>query len=382
MVDNKINISFSPSDSGYVSQSQPRPPPSRFQIRPGSTGGLPGGSSQVVNVPGSAADLGYVDSATQSPGGKRYTPWRTRLPPATPAPRTTPRPRPPPPPPRPTFSEEEIEIPRPRPRPPPPPPEKPRPTISSRRSCSTTTAYYVVIGNEIILPVTGSENDVKIYHGVEQSKCAQYCSSGSGPSGENLQCSSINYFPLTQKCEIYNILAEPHGPGSLVENDDVIYAEKFCLPSHRGNCQEDEIFILHVQKKLSSSIIKTASSNSITSCLQACLNVPGCQTASFDSNRRRCFLHTTNIGDNPDAAEETDPGWVLIENGCTSKRKTQRIFGAPRAEVDVDVSEDPAYQWSEWSSCRFKIAGKQTVRVRTRQCKERCADGGLQIERC
>lgn len=40
----------------------------------------------------------------------------------------------------------------------------------------------------------------------------------------------MNYFPLSQKCELHSVLAAPHGPGNLVENDDVIYGEKFCLP--------------------------------------------------------------------------------------------------------------------------------------------------------
>lgn len=41
----------------------------------------------------------------------------------------------------------------------------------------------------------------------------------------------MNFFPKMQRCEIYNILAEPHGPGNLIVNEDVVYAEKFCLPS-------------------------------------------------------------------------------------------------------------------------------------------------------
>uniref|UniRef100_A0AC34QDM0 Apple domain-containing protein n=1 Tax=Panagrolaimus sp. JU765 TaxID=591449 RepID=A0AC34QDM0_9BILA len=392
-----VYLPNNPSDLGYENpEPPPIPKPSRFDVRPGSTGGLPGGNGQSVHLPNSASELGYVDATTESPSGGYYsrksTPWRTELPPATRAPwssRPAPPPRrppPPPPPPQPTpdiFRPEPVpDIPKPAPQP-----------QTSKKGCSTSTAYYVVIGNEIVLPVTGSENDVRIFHGVEQSKCAQFCSSGKGPSGETIHCSSINYFPLLQKCEIYNILAEPHGPGSLVENDDVIYAEKFCLPSHRGNCQEDEIFILHVQKKITSQVLQVATSNSITSCLQACLNANGCQSASFDSNRRRCSLHSTNIGENPKAAQETDPGWVLIENGCTSRRKSQRIFGASRNFVDVDSTPrqkssendqkiDPELEWTEWSSCRFKVAGKKAVRVRTRQCKERCADGGLQIEQC
>lgn len=52
-----------------------------------------------------------------------------------------------------------------------------------------------------------------------------------GPKNERFKCSSMNFFPRMQRCEIYNILAEPHGPGNLIVNDDVVYAEKFCLPS-------------------------------------------------------------------------------------------------------------------------------------------------------
>uniref|UniRef100_A0AC34GSY9 Apple domain-containing protein n=1 Tax=Panagrolaimus sp. ES5 TaxID=591445 RepID=A0AC34GSY9_9BILA len=364
-----VHLPNNPSELGYESPRKPRPRPSQFELRPGSTGGLPGGNRRIVHPPNSPSELGYPER----PSGRKQ--WSTRLPPATPAPPTRHT--------TPTFSEPEatpspfIET-----RPPPSPPSPSQPK-SSRRTCQTSTGYYVVIGNEIILPVSGSENDVQVFHGVEQAKCAQFCSSNKGPGGENLQCSSINYFPLQQKCEIYNILAEPHGPGSLVENDDVIYAEKFCLPSHRGNCQEDEIFILHVQKKVETKPLKVSSSNSITSCLQACLNANGCQSASFDSNHRRCSLHAASIGDNPDAAVETDPGWVLIENGCTTRRRKEKTFGVAKKSFNIDVEhEDPAFQWTEWSACRFKIAGRQTVRVRTKKCKEKCADKGLQIERC
>ena len=194
----------------------PKPRPSQFEVRPGSTGGLPSGNRKVVHIPNTPAELGYPESPRPAPTNRK--PWSTRLPPATRAP-----PSPPAPPPESTpspFFETRS----------PPPPPSVRPTATSRRTCQTSTAYYVVIGNEIILPVSGSENDVQVFHGVEQSKCAQFCSSNKGPGGESLHCSSINYFPLQQKCEVYTILAEPHGPGSLVENDDVIYAEKFCLP--------------------------------------------------------------------------------------------------------------------------------------------------------
>uniref|UniRef100_A0AC35G9Y3 Apple domain-containing protein n=1 Tax=Panagrolaimus sp. PS1159 TaxID=55785 RepID=A0AC35G9Y3_9BILA len=397
-----VHLPNNPSELGYENPQRPKPRPSQFELRPGSTGGLPGGNRRTGHPPNSPSELGYPENSR--PSGRK--PWSTRLPPATPAPptrHTTPKFFDPDPTPSPF-----IET-RPPPQPPsspPPPPPSPSQPKSSRRSCQTSTGYYVVIGNEIILPVSGSENDVQVFHGVEQAKCAQFCSSNKGPGGETLQCSSINYFPLQQKCEIYNILAEPHGPGSLVENDDVIYAEKFCLPSHRGNCQEDEIFILHVQKKVETKPLKVSSSNSITSCLQACLNANGCQSASFDSNHRRCSLHAASIGDNPDVAVETDPGWVLIENGCTTRRRKEKTFGVAKKSFNVDIEiakksfnvdieserereheretehEDPAFQWTEWSSCRFKIAGRQTVRVRTRKCKEKCADKGLQIERC
>uniref|UniRef100_A0A7E4VS17 Apple domain-containing protein n=1 Tax=Panagrellus redivivus TaxID=6233 RepID=A0A7E4VS17_PANRE len=392
-----VHLPNNPSELGYETseQTQPSGPRTPFEVRPGSTGGLPGGSDRVFPVPNNARELGYADRVTPPyPIRGNTEAWSTRLPPATAAPqlRTTTWPQPhrtkAPPPRIETEPEPDFFFTD------PPTTAAPRTTVrtttapprSSERKCMTSTGYYVVIGNEIILPVSGSESNAQVYVGVEQAKCAEYCSSGKGPGGEILECASINYFPIAQKCEIYNILAEPHGPGNLVENDDAIYAEKFCLPVHRSNCQEDEIFILHVQKRVTSKAIKTTSSNSITSCLQACLNHNGCQAASFDSNKRRCHMHATNIGDDPSAAEDTDGGWVLIENGCTSRRRKQRVHGVakvePASKVDLKSAlSDLSHEWSEWSNCRFKIAGKQ-VRVRTRQCKERCADGGLQIERC
>uniref|UniRef100_A0AC35U6N3 PAN domain protein n=1 Tax=Rhabditophanes sp. KR3021 TaxID=114890 RepID=A0AC35U6N3_9BILA len=262
----------------------------------------------------------------------------------------------------------------------------------SNRNCATSIAYYVVIGNEIIMPMSSKSEDVKTFQGIEQSKCAHICSSGKGPHNEHVACSSINYYPISKKCEIYNILAEPHGPGNLVENDDVIYAEKFCLPPTSGECQEDEVFILHVQKKLTNEVIETVNGNSITSCLHSCLDNSQCKASSFDSNKRQCTLHSQNIGDNPDVLEDAEAGWVVIENGCNVKRKKSRVHGSGTVTVGDEKNSSGKeksanegvqadLQWTEWSDCRFKVAGRN-IRMRTRICDINCVDGGLQLEKC
>lgn len=111
---------------------------------------------------------------------------------------------------------------------------------------------------------------------------------------------------------MYNTLAEPHGSGNLLENDDSIYAEKFCLSgtnvdtswpeqfakladlicnnikkiwASRGMCQEDEIFILHVQKKISIEAIGIETANSITGCLQHCLDMRRCKVQATVQER-------------------------------------------------------------------------------------------------
>lgn len=48
--------------------------------------------------------------------------------------------------------------------------------VYKKDRCSTSTAYYVVIGNEIILPISANEQDVRIFAGIRQSQCARLCS--------------------------------------------------------------------------------------------------------------------------------------------------------------------------------------------------------------
>uniref|UniRef100_A0A915ETQ4 Apple domain-containing protein n=1 Tax=Ditylenchus dipsaci TaxID=166011 RepID=A0A915ETQ4_9BILA len=154
-------------------------PRNRFQLRPESSGGLPRGSMQNVHLPNSASELGYEENessatdsspslmlAGESENASSVTvmPFKQQQPPSS------------------MITDDHISS------------VESTTTNPEQKTCSTSTAYYVVIGNEIILPISGSESDVTILHGVEQSKCAKYCSSNTGPKGESLKCSSINYF--------------------------------------------------------------------------------------------------------------------------------------------------------------------------------------------
>ena len=47
---------------------------------------------------------------------------------------------------------------------------------SSDGNCSTSMGYYAVLGNEIILPIFGSQLDVVIIEECDQSSCVNYCS--------------------------------------------------------------------------------------------------------------------------------------------------------------------------------------------------------------
>ncbi|KAE9413354.1 hypothetical protein Angca_003775, partial [Angiostrongylus cantonensis] len=142
--------------------------------------------------------------------------------------------------------------------------------------CATNIGYYVIIGNEIVRPIRNAFF-FKVLNYIDQVECANLCSMNQGLNHEEIACRSLNYFPLTRKCELYSILAEPHGPGNLVQNENVIYAEKFCIPDSNQRCQSDEVFILHVQKSISRFPIRHASSPSITACVKLCLSASFCK---------------------------------------------------------------------------------------------------------
>ncbi|VDM77563.1 unnamed protein product [Strongylus vulgaris] len=230
--------------------------------------------------------------------------------------------------------------------------EKSTEEVITSESCLTNNAYYVVIGNEIVRPISNG-GEVKVYNDVDQGNCANFCSNNQGPDQEQLICNSLNYFPISRKCELYSILAEPHGPGSLVENQDVIYAEKFCLPETTQRCQNDEIFILHVQKSLSGIPIHQTTSNSITSCLRSCLNAYACKTAVFDSTKQQCHLYKEGVSASDRDVVDTPPGFVMIENGCAERGGSGSKARAAKT-LETDTS-------SEWSGCNFRING---VRVK------------------
>ncbi|XGW17478.1 hypothetical protein V3C99_002240 [Haemonchus contortus] len=242
-----------------------------------------------------------------------------------------------------------------------------------KEPCLTSTGYYVVIGNEIVRPIANG-GTVKVFNDVDQGDCAKFCSSNQGPDQEQLVCSSLNYFPLTRKCELYSIVAEPHGPGNLVENQDVIYAEKFCLPESRQTCQEDEVFILHVQRSLTTVPISQTPSQSISKCLQACLDNNYCKTGVFDSTKELCLLYKEGVSKSQDSIVDTPPGFVMIENGCAeSKGKTSKKRKSEKVEILPSPVKEEAS--SEWSECHFRVNG---VRVQVREI----GDGRLERRAC
>lgn len=232
--------------------------------------------------------------------------------------------------------------------------------------CKTSSGYYVVVGNEIVLPISGG--DVQVYNEVEQGDCAKYCSENKGPDGSTINCRSLNYFPVEKKCELYGILAEPHGSGKLLENEKVIYAEKFCLPESPFVCQNDEIFILHVQKTLSKRRrITTKAASSITDCLRKCLEQDDCRSSVYISNSKKCELHNVDVSTG-DYARDSDRETVLIENGCRRKGVTPKRKDSPSLSSILDTSSSESESSSPsnggWSECDYKING-ETVRVRT-----------------
>ncbi|CAB3400690.1 unnamed protein product [Caenorhabditis bovis] len=226
--------------------------------------------------------------------------------------------------------------------------------------CDTSRGFYVVIGNEIVLPISGGA--VKVYNNVEQGDCAKYCSDNKGPDEETIICRSLNYFPYDQKCELYGILAEPHGTGKLMENEKVIYAEKFCLPESPYVCQEDEIFILHAAKTIKKRKLSTKSAKSITDCLRRCLSHDQCRSSVFHSNEMQCDLYDvdgTDVNYIRDSGEDS----VIIENSCRREGVTpQRRITSSSDNENEDSSEG-------WSGCDYKVDGRQ-VKVRTNDSGE------------
>ncbi|VDN00762.1 unnamed protein product [Thelazia callipaeda] len=230
-------------------------------------------------------------------------------------------------------------------------------TNTEKNMCKT--AYYIVIGYEIVLPISSDEND--------------------GPKNEKLNCSSLNYFPSLKKCEIYNTLAEPHGSGSLIENDDCIYAEKFCLRATYSACQEDEIFILYAQKKVNAEAMYSKKARSITGCLYHCLDTKNCKCAVFDSNKHQCHLFDLNISNSLESVIPAGTGWILIENSCESVRRKPVQKNNIASEEMINLND---MQWTEWSLCQFKHRGR-AVRVRTKNCSRYCPDNhSMQAELC
>ncbi|CAD6187562.1 unnamed protein product [Caenorhabditis auriculariae] len=226
-------------------------------------------------------------------------------------------------------------------------------------ACGTTMGYYVVVGNEIAMSI--SDGDVKVYNGVEQGNCANFCSQNQGPDGEKIKCRSLNYFPLDHKCELYSILAEPHGTGNLLQNDKVIYAEKFCLPDAKIKCQKDEIFILHAQKTISKRRIGASEAVSVSDCLSKCISNPKCQSSVLNSEKKTCELFDVSPS-SVELVEDAPPATVLIENGCYHSSPVAQSFDNSQTER------------SEWSDCSFKVNGKPV--------KTRTSDGVVEVKEC
>uniref|UniRef100_A0A8R1DHZ3 Apple domain-containing protein n=1 Tax=Caenorhabditis japonica TaxID=281687 RepID=A0A8R1DHZ3_CAEJA len=245
--------------------------------------------------------------------------------------------------------------------------------IDGPLTCKTSSGYYVVVGNEIVLPISGG--DVRVYNEVEQGDCAKYCSENKGPDGSVINCRSLNYFPMDRKCELYGILAEPHGTGKLLENERVIYAEKFCLPESPYVCQNDEIFILHVQKTISKRRrIASKTASSITDCLRLCLEDEDCRSSVFTSGSKKCDLHNVDVSSG-DYARDSDRETVLIENGCRRKGVKPKRKNSPSLSKILDTSSSSESSTDGWSSCDFKIDGER-VRVRTND------DGEMETQTC
>ncbi|CAD5217093.1 unnamed protein product [Bursaphelenchus okinawaensis] len=259
----------------------------------------------------------------------------------------------------------------------------PTPTTTRPKQivCPTSLGYYVVAGNEMVLPAAPQPGQVHIFEGVGQPMCGQLCSTNRGPKGESLQCASINYHHETKRCELYSVLAEPHGPGALLENSHVIYSEKFCLPAHHGKCLDDDIFILHAQKQVRGHVVQQTAAYSIAQCLQACLNTPNCKSATLVSTSARCLLTSDDVTANPMVLYPADSGTVVVENGCNGYNRAvykpnvlvSSVVAPPPPPVAPPAPELP---WSEWSECRYKVGAGEIVRIRSR------ANGKLQLQKC
>lgn len=55
----------------------------------------------------------------------------------------------------------------------------------------------------------------------------------------------------------------------------------FYISAHIGKCLDDDIFILHAQKRVQGKIVGQFGAQSIAQCLQHCLNTNGCRVSNI-----------------------------------------------------------------------------------------------------
>ncbi|KAI6177467.1 hypothetical protein M3Y97_00910500 [Aphelenchoides bicaudatus] len=186
-----------------------------------------------------------------------------------------------------------------------------KPAVEYTRPCSTTTGFYVADGNEMLIP-QDLINQATTIKDTTRQKCLDYCAENTNQQSEPFKCLTLNFNNETNTCTLYSVLAQPHGQGKLVDNAQINYAEKFCVPQHKGQCVPNAIFDLKADHLIAHNVIASTSSAYLVECLKSCLNTDGCKCSSFDSKTKQCLLHDVCSSDDQKSVQ----GWVLIKNGC------------------------------------------------------------------
>lgn len=96
--------------------------------------------------------------------------------------------------------------------------------------------YFVLFGYQMVKAMKPAK-----LKGVDQSSCVMYCSQNivgvccdfhvrfQESNGDKRNCTSVNYDPVNEECKLYPNSYPVEHSSLLMENKNVIFADKFCV---------------------------------------------------------------------------------------------------------------------------------------------------------
>ena len=106
-------------------------------------------------------------------------------------------------------------------------------------------------------------------------------------------CTSVNYDPVNEECKLYQNDGSVGHTSSLIQNKNVIFADKFCVKSGfsylyitivlgRKDCSAESPFIVYPMKQVHKKIVQSyPGMNSIVACVAACIDHSRCKVILF-----------------------------------------------------------------------------------------------------